>query len=203
MSKDSATPYAAYEPPPSGRDLEAARGAFKSRDVEASRSAHMMSAHKKNAPEMHQTGGEQVKTIVFGGLDGILTAHAVIAAAVGAKLSPAHVLRHAHSRRHGSHRAGHPRLEAPSPSPSRQRQSRKPMAWWRSRARAGLGNRAWSVTVMLGSRSPQRVQPYREPVRGAANVADLTQPITPPSDHAGARARHLQRVGRRPEHGNE
>ena len=137
MSKDSATPYAAYEPPPSGRDLEAARGAFKSRDVEASRSAHMMSAHKKNAPEMHQTGGEQVKTIVFGGLDGILTAHAVIAAAVGAKLSPAHVLRHAHSRRHGSHRAGHPRLEAPSPSPSRQRQSRKPMAWWRSRARAG------------------------------------------------------------------
>lgn len=155
MSKDSATPYAAYEPPPSGRDLEAARGAFKSRDVEASRSAHMMSAHKKNAPEMHQTGGEQVKTIVFGGLDGILTAHAVIAAAVGAKLSPAHVLRHAHSRRHGSDRAGHPRLEAPSPSPSRQRQSRKPMACWRSRARAGLGNRAWSVTVMLGSRSPQ------------------------------------------------
>ena len=33
-----------------------------------------------------------MKTIVFGGLDGILTAHAVIAAAVGAKLNPSHVL---------------------------------------------------------------------------------------------------------------
>ena len=203
MSKDSATPYAAYEPPPSGRDLEAARGAFKSRDVEASRSAHMMSAHKKNAPEMHQTGGEQVKTIVFGGLDGILTAHAVIAAAVGAKLSPAHVLRHAHSRRHGSDRARHPRLEAPRPL--RPGSGRVGNLWLGGALALALelGNRAWSVTVMLGSRSPQRVQPYREPVRGAANVADLTQPITPPSDHAGARARHLQRVGRRPEHGNE
>ena len=44
------------------------------------------------APESHQSGGERVKTIVFGGLDGILTAHAVIAAAVGAKLNPSHVL---------------------------------------------------------------------------------------------------------------
>jgi len=33
-----------------------------------------------------------VKTIVFGGLDGILTAHAVIAAAVGARLLASHVL---------------------------------------------------------------------------------------------------------------
>ena len=178
MSEGSATPYNAYEPPASGRDLTAARGAFESRDIEASRKAHTMmpARHTKAAPEMHQTGGEQVKTIVFGGLDGILTAHAVIAAAVGAKLSPAHVLRHAHSRRHCSDRAGHPRLKAPSPSPSRQRQSRTPMAWWRSRARAGLGNRAWSVTVMLGSRSPQ-CSP-REPVRGAANVADLTTDLT-------------------------
>ena len=44
------------------------------------------------APESHQSGGDRVKTIVFGGLDGILTAHAVIAAAVGAKLLPSHVL---------------------------------------------------------------------------------------------------------------
>ena len=40
-----------------------------------------------------------MKTIIFGGLDGILTAHAVIAAAVGAKLSPAHALRHVHMLR--------------------------------------------------------------------------------------------------------
>ena len=71
-----------------GRDLGAAREAFVTRDAEASRTAH----ETTEAPEMHQTGGEHVKTIVFGGLDGILTAHAVIAAAVGAKLAPGHVL---------------------------------------------------------------------------------------------------------------
>ena len=71
-----------------GRDLGAAREAFVTRDAEASRTAH----ETTEAPELHQTGGEHVKTIVFGGLDGILTAHAVIAAAVGAKLAPGHVL---------------------------------------------------------------------------------------------------------------
>ena len=71
-----------------GRDLGAAREAFVTRDAEASRTAH----ETTDAPELHQTGGEHVKTIVFGGLDGILTAHAVIAAAVGAKLAPGHVL---------------------------------------------------------------------------------------------------------------
>ena len=54
MSKDSATEYSAYEPP-SGRDLVAARGAFKARDIEASRSAHTrVPAHTTDAPERHQ-----------------------------------------------------------------------------------------------------------------------------------------------------
>jgi len=71
-----------------GRDLAAARDAYQQGDAEASKTAHTAGI----APESHQSGGDRVKTIVFGGLDGILTAHAVIAAAVGAKLLPSHVL---------------------------------------------------------------------------------------------------------------
>ena len=56
----------------------AARDAFKNKDVEASRKAHMEKEDHGGA------GSEYVKSIVFGGLDGIITTFAVVAAAQGA-----------------------------------------------------------------------------------------------------------------------
>jgi len=38
--------------------------------------------------EAHNTGGESIKSIIFGGLDGILTAFAIVAGAAGGALSP-------------------------------------------------------------------------------------------------------------------
>ena len=74
------------------RDLDAARVAFEARSVEASRQAHTAGARVASATEAHEEGGTYVKTIVFGGLDGILTAHAVVAGAVGAHLGPTAIL---------------------------------------------------------------------------------------------------------------
>ena len=68
-----------------GRDLEAARSAFQSRDAAASKQAH----NSEKSPELHQQGGGQLKSIVFGGLDGILTSFAIVSGAVGAHLQDA------------------------------------------------------------------------------------------------------------------
>lgn len=75
---------------PLTRDLDQARLAYESGSIEASRRAHQ--AGTGLATEKHEEGGSYVKTIVFGGLDGILTAHAVVAGAVGAHLGPTAIL---------------------------------------------------------------------------------------------------------------
>lgn len=77
------------------RDLDEARRAWESQNAEASRLAHtvgLKSAGGATATEEHEDGGTYIKTVVFGGLDGILTAHAVVAGAVGAHLPPSAIL---------------------------------------------------------------------------------------------------------------
>lgn len=63
----------------------AARDAFAKQDAELSQSVHDMGG----APEEHQDGGEYVKAVVFGGLDGIICAFSSVAAVVGAQYSSA------------------------------------------------------------------------------------------------------------------
>ena len=69
------------------RDLGAAKRAYADGDVEKSRQAHASPA------EQHQTGqGRYVKSVVYGGLDGIVTTFAVVAGVAGASLSAGVVL---------------------------------------------------------------------------------------------------------------
>ncbi|EOD09067.1 hypothetical protein EMIHUDRAFT_216904 [Emiliania huxleyi CCMP1516] len=75
------------------RDLEAARGAFATGDINASRAAHAAPVVvDPRASEAHQEGGGRVKSIVFGGLDGILTSFAIVSGAVGAHVPAVAIL---------------------------------------------------------------------------------------------------------------
>lgn len=65
------------------RDLSAARQAYAEGDVEASKVAH---ANKAAHNEEHSQAGKFTKSIVFGGLDGIITTFAVVAGAAGGGL---------------------------------------------------------------------------------------------------------------------
>lgn len=65
-----------------------AREAYVGLDVEASRDFH---DNRKNE-EQHQTEGGLLKPIIFGGLDGILTAFAIVAGSAGGALDPSVVL---------------------------------------------------------------------------------------------------------------
>ena len=73
------------------RDIVQARDAYAAGDPDASRNAHIVSVQdvKTNlmAPEQHKKGGDHMKTIIFGGLDGIITTFAVVAGAGGGGLS--------------------------------------------------------------------------------------------------------------------
>lgn len=71
------------------RDVDRARAAFKSRDIE-----EMVQAHKRqHAPEAHmQEQGKYIKSIIYGGLDGIITTFAVVAGVAGASLASGIVL---------------------------------------------------------------------------------------------------------------
>lgn len=64
------------------RDLDAARGAFAEADALASRLAH-------SRPTENHSGeaGETIQSVVFGGLDGIITTFAVVIAAAASNLS--------------------------------------------------------------------------------------------------------------------
>ena len=64
------------------RDLEGARNAYAKGDIEASKAAHAMKIHN----EHHSAVGGHIKSIVFGGMDGIITTFAVVAGAVGGGL---------------------------------------------------------------------------------------------------------------------
>lgn len=62
------------------KSCDVARNAFRRRDIEASRVEHMKPIHS----ESHSSSAsEYVKSVVFGGMDGIMTTFAIIAAAAG------------------------------------------------------------------------------------------------------------------------
>lgn len=71
------------------RDLEAARNAYDMGDADASRAAHTIGLTKKPAAKEDHggAGSDYIKSIVFGGLDGIITTFAIVAAVAGAGLS--------------------------------------------------------------------------------------------------------------------
>jgi len=66
------------------RDLEKAKEAFEIQDTELSKQAHK--PHGKKEPHGGQAS-EYIESVVFGGLDGIITTFAVVAAAVASQLS--------------------------------------------------------------------------------------------------------------------
>jgi VIT1/CCC1 family predicted Fe2+/Mn2+ transporter len=70
------------------RDLNAARDAYRSLDAQASRKAHEASV----AEPHRQAQGRYLKSVVYGGLDGIVTTFAVVAGVTGASLSSGIVL---------------------------------------------------------------------------------------------------------------
>ncbi len=70
------------------RSLEKAKEAWKTKDAEASKKAHSAKAAEKHKTEQ----GQYIKSVVYGGLDGIITTFAVVAGVAGAKLSAAIVL---------------------------------------------------------------------------------------------------------------
>ncbi len=73
------------------RSLDKAKEAYKKRDSGASRKAH--NREHTEADEEHTQGqGRYIKSLVYGGLDGIITTFAVVAGVAGAALSPGIVL---------------------------------------------------------------------------------------------------------------
>jgi len=70
------------------RDINKARSAFKDKDVDG-----MISAHRQQSQEKHkQEQGQYIKSVIYGGLDGIITTFAVVAGVAGASLSAGVVL---------------------------------------------------------------------------------------------------------------
>jgi VIT1/CCC1 family predicted Fe2+/Mn2+ transporter len=75
------------------RSLDKAKEAFRNRDIEASVAAHSPGARAAAAAERHTQGqGRYIKSVVYGGLDGIITTFAVVAGVAGAALSAGIVL---------------------------------------------------------------------------------------------------------------
>jgi len=58
-----------------------AHSAYSDKDVEASMAYH--TGRHEHGEENHQSGGDKLKAIIFGGLDGILTSFAIIAGGAG------------------------------------------------------------------------------------------------------------------------
>lgn len=72
------------------RNLEKAKEAFKKKSVDATIAAHNA---MKSAEELHNTEqGKYIKSLVYGGLDGIITTFAAVAGVAGAKLNISIVL---------------------------------------------------------------------------------------------------------------
>ncbi len=72
------------------RNLDKATQAYEKKDAEASRRAHMEGSPEAGEP--HKEGGERIKSLIYGGLDGIITTFAVVAGAAGAELAAGIVL---------------------------------------------------------------------------------------------------------------
>jgi len=70
------------------RDLGEAKSAYELRDPEASRAAHSADALVPKNVETHPKMGGHIKSIVYGGLDGIITTFAVVAGAAGGGFGP-------------------------------------------------------------------------------------------------------------------
>lgn len=71
--------------------MEAAKAAYAADDVAASKTAHEAKAGTLVARAKEDHGGagsDYIKSIVFGGLDGIVTTFAIVASIVGASLAP-------------------------------------------------------------------------------------------------------------------
>jgi len=78
---------------PVGGKASVARVAYEGFDQEASRKYHEdRETLPPTSEEQHQSEGGLLKPIIFGGLDGILTAFAIVAGATGGSLSPNVVL---------------------------------------------------------------------------------------------------------------
>ena len=94
-STSTPSPFSSSEHAP----LMSARSAYASNDVDASRDYHT-AAHsdggsdgdgetaRKKESEVHSAYGEHIKSIVYGGLDGIITTFATVTSVAGASLSP-------------------------------------------------------------------------------------------------------------------
>jgi len=83
MSGGMGSPLASGGP---SRDLDAARAAYEAGDPDAVRAAHSSGPREHN--EEHASGGGRyVKSMVFGGLDGIITTFAIVAAVAGSGMS--------------------------------------------------------------------------------------------------------------------
>jgi VIT1/CCC1 family predicted Fe2+/Mn2+ transporter len=68
------------------RSLEKAKEAFQKRNAKASRAAH--DANVAETAEHHtQEQGQYIKSLIYGGLDGIITTFAVVAGVAGADLA--------------------------------------------------------------------------------------------------------------------
>lgn len=63
-----------------------AREAYRLNDVEASRFIHDKKFEAKEHNENHEAAGAFIKSMIFGGLDGILTSFAIVAGAAGGNL---------------------------------------------------------------------------------------------------------------------
>ena len=85
------------------RRLDEARDAWKKKDAQAARMAHLPAAElggtaaagtmPSSAEEKHMMGrGKYIKSIIYGGLDGTITTFAAVAGVAGAALSPGIVL---------------------------------------------------------------------------------------------------------------
>jgi len=69
----------------------AVRGAYANRDVEASKAAHALGLGQHE--EKHgEEGSEYIKSMVYGGLDGIVTTFAIVAAGIGANRTTGTIL---------------------------------------------------------------------------------------------------------------
>ena len=65
----------------------------KNKDEESALSGQPMKDHKViDHPEKHRSGGDLIKSAVYGGLDGMITTFSVVMAAAGSGLNPIVVL---------------------------------------------------------------------------------------------------------------